>query len=198
VPLYARLISYITQSQLSSFGLALFFIFGAMALLFRRFAAIWLGVIPNVYPIVMTLGMMGWLGIRLDVATVTIASIALGVAVDDTIHELFLFFEPSRRHLDPVESISESLIEAGPAVVSTSLIYALGFSALALASIKSVIYFGGLLALTLVFGMLCEITVMPALVCQFRTILDRARQAAPPVAAATADGSGSGTIPPGS
>ncbi len=201
VPLYARLISYITQSQVSSFGLALFFIFGAMALLFRRFAAIWLGVIPNIYPIIMTLGMMGWLGIRLDIATVTIASIALGVAVDDTIHELFLFFEPSRRHLDPVESISESLIEAGPAVVSTSIIYALGFSALALASIKSVIYFGGLLALTLVFGMLCEITVMPALVCQFRGVLDRARQAGAPAAATPAgppgDGlPGDGTIRP--
>ncbi|NLI76003.1 MAG: MMPL family transporter [Candidatus Riflebacteria bacterium] len=177
VPLYARLIGYITNSQVSSFGLALLFIFGAMAVLFRRFSAIWLGVIPNVYPIIMTMGMMGWLGIRLDIATVTIASIALGVAVDDTIHELFLFFEPSRRHLDPVESISECLIEAGPAVVSTSIIYALGFSALALASIKSVIYFGGLLALTLVFGMLVEITVMPALVCQFRGVLDRARQA---------------------
>lgn len=176
VPLYARIINYITTSQISSFGTALFFIFLGMALLLKRLDAIWLGIIPNVFPVIMTMGMMGWLGIRLDIATVTIASIALGIAVDDTIHELFLFYEPSRRHLDPVESISDSLIEAGPAVISTSIIYALGFSALIFASIKSVILFGGLLALTIVFGMLCEITIMPALICMFRTHLDRTRQ----------------------
>jgi len=176
VPLYARIINYITTSQITSIGTALFFIFLAMALLLKRLDAIWLGIIPNVFPIIMTLGMMGWLGIRLDIATVTIASIALGIAVDDTIHELFLFYEPSRRHLDPVESISDCLIEAGPAVISTSIIYALGFSALVFASIKSVILFGGLLALTIVFGMLCEITIMPALICMFRSYLDRGRQ----------------------
>lgn len=176
VPLYARIINYITTSQITSFGTALFFIFLAMALLLKRLDAIWLGIIPNVFPVIMTMGMMGWLGIRLDIASVTIASIALGIAVDDTIHELFLFYEPSRRNLDPVESISECLIEAGPAVIATSLIYALGFSALIFASIKSVILFGGLLALTIVFGMLCEITIMPALICMFRTHLDRGRQ----------------------
>ncbi len=176
VPLYARIINYITTSQVTSFGTALFFIFLAMALLLKRLDAIWLGIIPNVFPIIMTMGMMGWLGIRLDIASVTIASIALGIAVDDTIHELFLFYEPARRNLDPVESISESLIEAGPAVIATSIIYALGFSALVFASIKSVILFGGLLALTIVFGMLCEITIMPALICMFRTHLDRGRQ----------------------
>lgn len=175
VPLYSRLINYITESQVSSFGTALLAIFGAMALLFRRFDAIWLGIIPNVYPIIMTLGMMGWIGIRLDVATVTIASIAIGVAVDDTIHELFLFYKPERRHLDPVDSICEVLIEEGPVVVATSLIYAVGFAALALASIKSVVYFGGLLAMTLIFGMICEISIMPALICQFKDYLDKGR-----------------------
>ena len=147
---------------------ALVTIFGTMALLLRRWEAIILGIVPNVFPIVMTLGMMGLLGINLDIATVTIASIALGIAVDDTIHELFLFYDPERAHLDPVESISETLIEAGPAVVSTSIIYALGFGALVFASIKSVILFGGLLAVTIVFGMLCEITILPALICTFR------------------------------
>ncbi|MFZ2959513.1 MAG: MMPL family transporter [Candidatus Ozemobacteraceae bacterium] len=176
VPLYARLISYITYSQVSSFGWALITIFGTMALLLRRWEAMILGIIPNLFPIVMTMGMMGLLGINLDIATVTIASIALGIAVDDTIHELFLFYDPARKHLDPVESISECLIEAGPAVVSTSIIYALGFSALIFASIKSVILFGGLLAVTIIFGMLCEITILPALICQFKGLLGRSRE----------------------
>jgi hypothetical protein len=171
VPLYSRLIQYLTQSQVWSFSVAMFFIFGAMSFLFRRVSAIWLGIIPNIFPIIMTLGIMGWVGIRLDIATVTIASIALGVAVDDTIHELFLFFHPSRQHLDPVESITDSLVEAGPAVVSTSIIYILGFSVLAMASIKSVIYFGVLLAIALFIALLCEVTILPALICQFKSSL---------------------------
>lgn len=175
IPLYSRIISYITTSQVSSFVFALITIFITMAILLRRWGAMFLGIIPNVYPIIMTLGMMGFFGIKLDIATVTIASIALGIAVDDTVHELFLFYEPSRAHLDPVESISDVLIEAGPAVVSTSIIYALGFSALIFASIKSVVLFGGLLALTIVFGMLCEITILPALVCLFKDYLTKSR-----------------------
>ncbi len=173
VPLYSRLIEYLTVSQVSSFGWALLTIFGTMAFLLKRIQAMFLGIIPNLYPIIMTMGMMGILGIRLDIATVTIASISLGIAVDDTIHELFLFYHPHRQHLDPVESISETLIEAGPAVIVTSIIYALGFSALVLASIKSVILFGGLLALTIIFSMLCEITILPALVCTFKSWLSR-------------------------
>ncbi|MBF0409757.1 MAG: MMPL family transporter [Candidatus Riflebacteria bacterium] len=175
VPLYARIINYITASQVTSFLYALISIFITMAILLKRFGAMFLGIIPNVFPILMTLGMMGIVGIKLDIATVTIASIALGIAVDDTVHELFLFYEPSRSHLDPVESISEVIIEAGPAVISTSIIYALGFSALIFASIKSVILFGGLLAITIVFGMLCEITFLPALVCLFKDSLGRTR-----------------------
>ncbi|HNV68219.1 MAG TPA: MMPL family transporter, partial [Candidatus Ozemobacteraceae bacterium] len=173
VPLYSRLIEYLTVSQVSSFGWALVTIFGTMAFLLKRVQAMFLGIVPNLYPIIMTMGMMGFLGIRLDIATVTIASISLGIAVDDTIHELFLFYHPDRQHLDPVESISDTLIEAGPAVIVTSTIYALGFSALILASIKSVILFGGLLAMTIVFAMLCEITILPALVCTFKSWLKR-------------------------
>jgi predicted RND superfamily exporter protein len=123
----------------------------------------------------MTLGIMGLAGIRLDIATVTIAAIALGIVVDDTIHELFLFFEPSRREMGPVEAIVDSLNEAGPAVVSTSLIYSLGFLVMIFASIKSVVYFGVLLSMTIIFALICEVTVLPAIICLFKESLSRSR-----------------------
>jgi predicted RND superfamily exporter protein len=173
VPLYARIISYVTQSQVSSFGLALIFVFGAIAILFRRLRAILLAIIPNIYPIFMTMGIMGLTGIRLDIATVTIAAIALGIVVDDTIHELFLFMEPHRQKMKPVDAIVDSLNEAGPAVVSTSLIYSLGFLVMVFASIKSVVYFGVLLSMTIIFALICEITVLPATICLFRKTLER-------------------------
>ncbi len=180
VPLYARIISYVTSSQISSFALAILFVFGAIAILFRRLDAILLAIIPNIYPIAMTLGIMGLVGIRLDIATVTIAAIALGIVVDDTIHELFLFFEPSRAKMDPVEAIVDSLNEAGPAVVSTSLIYSLGFLVMIFASIKSVIYFGVLLSMTIIFALICEVTVLPAIICLFKDALAKSRGASKP------------------
>jgi len=173
VPLYSRVINYITQSQVQSFAFAFINVFGAIALFLRRLDAMLLTLLPNLLPLTLTMGAMGILGIPLDNATVTIAAIAMGIVVDDTIHEMYLFCDPSRAHLDPVESISDSLNEAGSAVVCTSLIYGLGFLVFALASIKSVIYFGTLLALSIGIALVCEITVLPAQICLFRHVWKR-------------------------
>lgn len=173
VPLYSRIINYITKSQLQSFALAFIFVFGAVAILFKRLDAIILMILPNLFPVVMTLGVMGFCGVRLDIATVTIAAIAMGIVVDDTIHELFLFFESSDNSSDPVGSIIKSLDEAGSAVVCTSLIYSAGFLVLIFASIKSVMYFGALISLTIFLALICEVTVLPAQICLCKGLLSR-------------------------
>jgi predicted RND superfamily exporter protein len=171
VPLYARIISYVTWSQVSSFALAFVFVFGAIAILFQRFNAMLLVVLPNVFPVLMTLGIMGLAGISLDIATVTIAAIALGIVVDDTIHGLYLFYDPSRSKMTAVEAIVDGQKEAGPAIISTSLIYSLGFLFMIFASIKSVIYFGLLLSMTIVTALICEFTLLPAQICLLRRYL---------------------------
>ncbi|MFZ5952237.1 MAG: efflux RND transporter permease subunit, partial [Candidatus Rifleibacteriota bacterium] len=171
VPLYSRIISYVTWSQVSSFALAFVFVFGAIMILFRRMKAMLLVIFPNIFPVMLTMGVMGLAGIRLDIATVTIAAIALGIVVDDTIHELFLFYEPSRSKMQPEEAIVDALKESGPAVVSTSLIYSIGFLFMVFASIKSVVYFGLLLSLTIVTALICEMTILPAQICLLRRFL---------------------------
>jgi predicted RND superfamily exporter protein len=171
VPLYSRIISYVTWSQVSSFALAFVFVFAAITILFRRLKALVLVIIPNLFPVVFTMGIMGLTGIRLDIATVTIAAIALGIVVDDTIHELFLFYEPSRAKMKPVEAIVDALKESGPAVVSTSIIYSLGFLFMVFASIKSITYFGLLLSLTIFMALFCELTLLPAQICALRKFL---------------------------
>ncbi len=176
VPLYSRLVSYVTESQISEFLWALVFIFFAMAVLLRKVEAIFLGIIPNLFPIIMTMGLMGYLGVSLDIATVTIASIVLGIVVDDTIHELYVFFYQRAPGSDPVKDIQHTLIETGPAVVATSIIYALGFMVLIFASIKSVNHYGILLAITIFFAMVCEITILPALICTFKKYFPGARK----------------------
>lgn len=164
VPLYIRLLEYITWSQAVSFGTALVYIFIVIGLLFMRFSALLWGLGPNVIPVIMTLGFMGIFDIRLDIATVTIASITLGIAVDDTIHELFHYYIYLGRGMKPIEAISECLADEGPAVIVTSLILCLGFSVLGLASIKSVMYFGLLIALTMIFAFLGELFLLPSMI----------------------------------
>ncbi len=171
VPLYARIISYVTWSQVSSFALAFVFVFGAIAILFRRLSAMVLVILPNVFPILLTLGVMGLTGIRLDIATVTIAAIALGIVVDDTIHSLYQFYDPSRSHMTPTEAIIDGVKEAGPAMFSTSMIYAIGFLFMVFASIKSILYFGVLLSFTIFVALLCDLVFLPAQICLLRRFL---------------------------
>ena len=164
VPLYIKLLDYITWSQAVSFGTALIYIFIVIGMLFWRFSALLWGLGPNVVPVIMTLGFMGYFGIRLDIATVTIASITLGIAVDDTIHELFHYYTFLSEYKTPIEAISECLHEEGPAVIVTSLILCMGFSVLGFASIKSVMYFGLLIALTMFFAFLGELFMLPSMI----------------------------------
>lgn len=171
VPLYARIISYVTWSQINSFASAFILVFGAIYILFRRLKAMFLVILPNIFPILFTLGFMGWSGIKLDIASVTIAAIAMGIVVDDTIHALYLFYDPSRSKFAPVEAVVDGIREAGPAIVSTSLIYSIGFLFMVFASIKSVINFGLLLSMTIIVALFCELTIMPAQICLLKRFL---------------------------
>ncbi len=167
VPLYVRLLDYITWSQISSFASALVWIFVVIGILFLRFSALVWGIAPNVVPVIMTLGFMGIFGIRLDIATVTIASITLGIACDDTIHELFHYYAYLGKGMNSTDAIRECLKDEGPAVIATSIVLCIGFSILGLASIKSVVYFGLLISLTMLFAFLGELFMLPALISYF-------------------------------
>lgn len=164
VPLYVRLLDYITDSQVRSFGTALLLIFLVIGLLFRRVGVLFLGVAPNAVPIAMILGFMGATGIRLDIATVTIASITLGIAVDDTIHILYHYYRFRDAGSPQCEAIRKCLAMEGTAVLTTTLILVVGFAVLCLADIKSVVYFGLLTALTMIFALLCDTVMLPAMI----------------------------------
>lgn len=177
VPLYIKLLGYITWSQVTSFGSALIYIFLFIGIIFKRASALVWGIVPNVFPIVATLGVMGFLGLRLDVATVTIASITLGIATDDTIHELFRYYEHLARGKSAKESIFICMFIEGPTVISTSIVFAIGFCVLGFASIKSVIYFGLLISLSMVIAMFAEIFFLPAFIA-FMTGFEKPKQIA--------------------
>lgn len=167
MPLYAKLVEHLVWSQVTSIAITIAVVFCLIALLFRSFRYALISFLPNVLPVALTLALMGYLGIRLDMATVMVAAIALGVAVDDTIHFLYKFRAAFAESGDAEQAIRETITSTGRAILSTSLIVTLGFSALSLASIKTVSLFGLLLCVTMISALVAEFLVTPALILAF-------------------------------
>lgn len=120
-------------------------------------------MIPNLTPIVVTLGLMGWLGIPLDIFTMLIGSIAIGLAVDDTIH----FMHNYRRYHHNTGSVRiavrETLLSTGRAMMVTSVVLSLGFIIYVMSTLTNLINFGWLVALTIILALLADILLAPAL-----------------------------------
>lgn len=164
IPLYIQMMSLIVSSQLSSFGFAFLIIFTAIGLLFRSFRMALLSIPANLLPVLMTLGLMGWLGIRLDVATVTISAIVLGLVVDDTMQFLYRLKEELKTAENTSAAVYHSVCVVGRPMFITTVVLGAGFSILGLASITSVAYFGLLLAFALISALFCDLLILPALV----------------------------------
>lgn len=163
LPLYVRTMERIVFSQVWGFAVAFAVVMAMMALLFRsaRLAAV--AVPVNLLPVAVVLGSMGLAGIPLDVATVTIAAIVLGMAVDDSIFMLDGFRRARARGLGEQAAIRAAAREAGASMVLSTLVLALGFLACAFADIKSVVWFGVLLSLAMTSALLADLVVLPAL-----------------------------------
>jgi predicted RND superfamily exporter protein len=167
VPLYVRLIDYLVWGQIWSLTTSFVVIFGALLVLFRSLRHALISLPANVIPVALTLGFMGWAGIDLDVATVLIASVALGLAVDDTIHFVFKFRAREAETGDTARAVDETLRSTGAAIAATSITLALGFSVLGLAQVKSVAMFGLLMAVTMMSALIGELLITPAVILTF-------------------------------
>lgn len=167
VPLYVQLIRYLVEGQIWSLATTGLVVMGMLLVLFRSVRYALVSLPSNLLPVLITMGFMGWVGITLDVATVLIASIALGVAVDDTIHFVFKFRDSELALGDTEAAMKETVHATGPAIAAASFTMAAGFSVLALAGIKSVALFGVLMAVTMVSAFVSELYVTPAVVLLF-------------------------------
>jgi hypothetical protein len=163
LPLYVRTMDRIVFSQVWGFAVAFAVVMAMMALLFRSLRLAAVAVPANLLPVAVVLGSMGLAGIPLDVATVTIAAIVLGMAVDDSIFLLDAFRRARSRGLDEHGAIRAAAREAGSSMVLSTLVLALGFLACAFADIKSVVWFGVLLSLAMISALLADLVVLLAL-----------------------------------
>jgi predicted RND superfamily exporter protein len=134
-----------------------------MILLIGSFKIGLVSMIPNLTPIVLVLGFMGWLGVPLDAFTLLIGSIAMGLAVDDTIHFMHNFRRYYERSGDVTVAVRETLASTGQALLFTSLVLSTGFFIFTLASLNNLFFFGLLTGLAILLAFLADLILAPAL-----------------------------------
>jgi predicted RND superfamily exporter protein len=163
VPLLVDMQERLVDSQVRTFSLAFLMIMAVLGLLLRSLRYALLSLLPNLLPIVFALGTMGWLDLALDPATVMIAGVALGIAVDDAIHFLVCYRRRRRAGRDREKAVEETLHAVGRPMVITSLVAALGFLVLGFSDFVPLIRFGLLTALTMGAALVGDLVLLPAL-----------------------------------
>jgi predicted RND superfamily exporter protein len=158
------------KTQIWSFASAFAAIALVILLAFRSLPLALLALPPNIVPVAVTLGLMGYANIPLNTATVTVAGIALGLLVDDTIHILYRWLVQRRLGKDSPEALTKALHQIGNPAVMTSMSFAVGFGMFAFAPFRPTTYFGMLIAITAFTGMLCDVVVFPALLLRVRRV----------------------------
>jgi predicted RND superfamily exporter protein len=165
-PLYAAITHYVTQSQTSSLLWSFGVVLGLVWVLVGSLRLALLTVLPNLFPVLVVLGFMGWAGIALDTATASIAAIVLSLSVDDTVHFVH-YYRRQRRALGPAAARLATITHVGPAIVLTGAILFGGYAFMALGSLKTVQLFGLLTAVSIVGAMFGELVIFPLLLARF-------------------------------
>ncbi len=159
---------YLNNGLLNSVGLALLIIGIIMAYIFRSFKMLLMAMIPNLIPLFLTAGLMGYLGIPLKPSTVLVFSIAFGMSVDYTIHFLAKYKQELKRHQwDVPKTVSDTINEMGMSMLYTSIILFFGFGSLIISDFDGTKYLGLLISITLIASLFSNMVLLPALLMTF-------------------------------
>ena len=164
--LYNNMLQSLFTSQIKSFGIILITIFIMFLILFRSFKLSVAGIIPNIIASTFILGLIGLIGIPLDIMTITIAAITIGIAVDNTIHYIYKIKSADKKKLQNMK-IEEAHNSVGNAVMTTSLTITFGFSVLCLSNFIPTILFGLFTALAMIIAMIGVLITLPALLYRY-------------------------------
>jgi predicted RND superfamily exporter protein len=161
--LYNNVLQSLFSSQIMTLGLVFAAITLMLALLFSSLRFALIGIIPTLLTASTILGLMGWLGIPLDIMTITIAAITIGIGVDDTIHYLHRYREEQARVDEFGVAILRSHASVGRSIFLTSVIVSAGFSVLSFSNFTPIILFGLLTGLAMLLAFVANLTLLPAL-----------------------------------
>ncbi|MDX2494839.1 MAG: MMPL family transporter [Desulfuromusa sp.] len=166
--LYNNVLQSLFSSQIMTIGVVFLVIMGMFILQFRSLRLAIISIIPNLISAGMVLGLMGWLNIPLDIMTITIAAISIGIAVDDTIHYVHRFNEEIAVDGDYLSAMKRSHDSVGRAMYYTSITIIIGFSILTLSNFIPTIYFGLFTGLAMVIAMFANLTLLALLLINWK------------------------------
>ena len=162
--LFNNLLQSLFKSQILTLGLVMIGIFSMFIILFRNIKLSLIGVVPNFIAAFFILGIIGLLGIPLDMMTITIAAITIGIAVDNSIHYIYRFKEEFNNIKDYNKTLKLCHSTVGKAILNTSITIVFGFSILVLSKFIPTIYFGIFTGLAMMLAMISVLTLLPALI----------------------------------
>jgi predicted RND superfamily exporter protein len=167
--LYNNMLQSLFKSQIMTLGVVFLAILAMFIFLFKNVKRAFVAIVPNVFAAGLMLGIMGWLRIPLDLMTITIAAITIGIAVDDTIHYIHRFSHEFAKDQNYWAAIERSHATIGRAMYYTSLTITLGFSILVLSSFMPTIYFGLLTSFAMLIALIANLTLLPLLLVRFKS-----------------------------
>ena len=166
--LYNNMLQSLFKSQILTLGVTVLLLLGMFLILLRSLKTALIALAPNLLAISVVLGFIGWLNIPLDMMTITIAAISIGMAVDNTIHYIYRFryeFKIAGKYAEVVHRCHSSI---GRALYYTSMTIIIGFSILALSNFIPTIYFGLLTGLAMSIALIAALTLLPQLIIVFK------------------------------
>ena len=166
--LFNNLLQSLFKSQILTLGIVIFGIFCMFFILFRNISLSLIGVVPNFIAAFFILGIIGFLGIPLDMMTITIAAITIGIAVDNSIHYIYRFREEFKKISSYSKTLDRCHSTVGIAILNTSITIVFGFSILVLSNFIPTIYFGVFTGLAMLLAMISVLTLLPKLLLIFK------------------------------
>ena len=166
--LFNNLLQSLFKSQILTLGIVIFGIFLMFFILFRNLTLSFIGVVPNFIAAFLILGIIGLKEIPLDMMTITIAAITIGIAVDNSIHYIYRFREEFKKIKNYELTIDRCHNTVGIAILNTSITIVFGFSILVLSNFIPTIYFGIFTGIAMLLAMISVLTLLPKLILIFR------------------------------
>ena len=171
--LFNNLLQSLFKSQILTLGIVMLGIFAMFFILFRNIMLSLIGIVPNFIAAFFILGIIGLMGIPLDMMTITIAAITIGIAVDNSIHYIYRFKEEFIKIKDYNKTLDRCHSTVGIAILNTSITIVFGFSILVLSNFIPTIYFGVFTGIAMLLAMISVLTLLPKLILVFKPFDDK-------------------------
>lgn len=167
----------LSKGQARSLSITFVLIFIIMFVLFMSGKVGFIAMLPNCFPIIVNFGLMGWIGVELSVATSLVASIAIGLAVDDTIHYMVRYNREFKKDLDKTRALRDTIRRIGRPIIFTTVTISLGFSVLMFSHFGPTAVFGLMMVITMFSALVGDLIILPSLMThvEFVTLWDLLR-----------------------